>query len=115
MSDVTTSADATKSAPVKAVWALLIVAWICFLLPVPGIGLFVGCPLNFVAFIVAIVVITRGRTGMGITQLIVSLVVSPIIYFIGLAIFGAAMNSGQQEKESFDYGQVPPAYVQSIA
>lgn len=115
MSDVTASSEATRSAPVKAVWALLIVAWICFLIPIPGLGMFVGAPLNFVAFVVAIVVITRGRTGMGITQLIVSLVVSPIIYFIGLAIFGAAVNSGQQEKESFDYGQIPPAYVQSIA
>ncbi|WP_353980947.1 hypothetical protein [Salinicola endophyticus] len=109
---ITPAAAGSKSAPVKAVWALLIVTWLCFLVPLPGLGVFVGWPLNLVAFIVAIVVITRGRTGMGITQLIVSLIVSPVIYFIGLGILGAAFHD-DSAKASFEYGQLTPSYVQS--
>lgn len=114
MSDATVQ-DAPRSAPTKAVWILLFIAWACFLIPVPGLGLFLGAPLNLVAFIIAIVVITRGRTGVGITQLVCTLIVSPVVYFIGLAIFGAALNSAQPEKASFDYGVVAPSHVVSMA
>lgn len=78
-----------KSAPIKASWICLVIAWVLFLVPVPGAGLFVGWPLNLVAFILAIVVMARGRTVPGLIPLISSLVVSPIVYFIGLAIFTA--------------------------
>lgn len=82
-----------KPAPIKATWITLVIAWILFLLPIPGVGLFVGGTLNLVAFILAIVVMARGRTVGGLIPLISSLVLSPIIYFIGLAIFGAAVSS----------------------
>ncbi|MDN3526027.1 hypothetical protein QWY79_12205 [Halomonas sabkhae] len=114
MSNTDMDANSGKGAPTKAVWILLVIAWICFLVPFPGIGLFLGAPLNFVAFIIAIVVITRGKTGVGITQLILTLVVSPIVYFTGLAIFGAALDSTQPEKEAFDYGQLSPAPIVSL-
>lgn len=86
-----TAAVQTKAAPVKATWITLVIAWVLFLVPIPGAGLFVGWPLNLVAFILAIVVMTRGSTAGGLIPLVCSLVVSPIIYFIGLAIFGAAI------------------------
>lgn len=82
-----------KSAPIMATWICLLIAWVLFLVPVPGAGLFVGWPLNLVAFILAIVVMTRGRTVAGLIPLISSLVVSPIVYFIGLAIFTAVIGS----------------------
>ncbi|OHV11183.1 hypothetical protein [Kushneria phosphatilytica] len=91
MSEAT--ASLASRAPVKATWIVMLVAWICFLVPVPGLGMFVGWPLNLVAFITAIVVITRGRTGAGITQIVCTLIVSPAIYFIGLAIFSAMVAS----------------------
>lgn len=81
------------NAPVKAAWISLAVVWLCFLLPIPGIGLFIGWPLNLVAFIIAIVVMTKGRTTQGLMQLLASLVISPIIYFIGLAIMAAAVTA----------------------
>ena len=83
--------QATKSAPVKATWICLAIAWLLFIVPIPGLGLFVGWPLNLVAFILAIVVMTRGKTAGGLIPLIASIVVSPIVYFIGLAVFGAAI------------------------
>jgi hypothetical protein len=112
MSNVDGQANA---APTKAVWILLIIAWICFLVPFPGLGLFLGAPLNFVAFIVAIVVITRGKTGVGITQLIFTLVVSPIVYVIGLAVFGSMLEGSDAGKASFDYGLLSPSPIVAMA
>lgn len=65
--------------------ACLIVAWICFLIPLPGLGLFVGWPLNFVAFLLAVFGMAQGGAKMGLWQLIQSLIVSPIVYAIGWA------------------------------
>ena len=81
----------TRTAPVKATWICLIIAWVLFLIPLPGAGLFVGWPLNLVAFILAIVVMTRGKTAGGLIPLLASIIVSPIVYFVGLAVLGAAV------------------------
>lgn len=99
MNAATEATPATKPAPVKATWICLIIAWVLFLLPIPGVGMFVGWPLNLVAFILAIVVMTRGLTGKGLIPLIASLVVSPIIYFIGLAVLAGAAVSGDAYKD----------------
>lgn len=82
-----------KSAPIKATWMCLMVAWVLFLIPIPGAGLFVGWPLNLVAFILAIVVMARGFTSKGMIPLLASLVVSPIVYFIGIAVLAGAISS----------------------
>ena len=81
----------TRTAPVKATWICLIIAWVLFLIPLPGAGLFVGWPLNLVAFILAIVVMARGKTAGGLIPLLASIIVSPIVYFVGLAVLGAAV------------------------
>ena len=93
MNATSEAAQPHKSAPVKATWVCLIVAWVLFLIPIPGAGLFVGWPLNLVAFILAIVVMARGYTGKGLVPLLASLVVSPIVYFIGIAVLAAAFSS----------------------
>lgn len=97
-----TATPDARSAPIKATWVCLAVAWVLFLLPIPGAGLFVGWPLNLVAFILAIVVMTRGRTTAGLIALISSLVVSPIIYFIGLAVLAGTVASGSGFEEYQD-------------
>ena len=73
--------------PVKAGWICLIVAWALFLIPIPGLGL-IGWSLNLAAFIISIIVIVKGRVGAGVAQMVCTLTVSPIIYFIGLGILG---------------------------
>ena len=80
-----------QKAPVKAGWILLITCWLCYLVPIPGLGL-LGMALNFAAFVVSIVVITRGKTGMGIVLLAGSVLFSTVIYFVGLAVFAGAVN-----------------------
>lgn len=89
-----TTASQQRSAPVKATWACLVIAWALFLIPVPGVGVFIGWPLNLVAFILAIVVMARGFTSKGLMPLLASLILSPIIYFVGLAVLGAAAVGG---------------------
>lgn len=81
----------------KAAWITLAIAWVCFLIPFPGLGLFLGWPLNLVAFILAIVAMSKGGAKKGLFQLLGSLVVSPVVYFIGLAIFAGAVG-GLSEK-----------------
>lgn len=92
------AATAPSAAP-KAAWVCLAIAWICFVLPIPGLGLFVGWPLNLVAFILAIVAMSKRGAMAGLFQLLSSLVVSPIVYFVGLAILagsiGAAAEAGK--------------------
>ena len=80
-------------ASAKAAWVCLIVAWVCFILPIPGIGIFIGWPLNLVAFILAIVAMSQQGASAGIFQLLASLIVSPILYWLGLAIFAGAMGA----------------------
>jgi len=46
------------------------------------VGGFVGWPLNLVAFILSIVVMSKGNTKGGLIPLLCSLIVSPLIYFL---------------------------------
>lgn len=68
----------------------------CFLIPFPGLGLFLGWPLNLAAFMLAIVAMSTGGAMKGLLQLMGSLIVSPVVYFIGLAIFAAAIDALSQ-------------------
>lgn len=91
------SNEPEKKSLAKAVWILLVVTWLLFIIPLPGLGV-IGMVLNFVAFVVAIVVITRGETTKGIIQIVCTIIVSPVIYIIGLAILGGTVAAVNQEK-----------------
>lgn len=82
----------SSTAP-KAAWICLALAWICFLVPFPGLGLFIGWPLNLVAFILAIIAMAKRGAMAGVIQLVASLIVSPIVYFVGLAIFAGSLGA----------------------
>lgn len=73
-------------APVAAGWITLGLTWLLFLVPIPGLGL-LGWVANVVAIVLAIVVLVKDETAQGIGQLVCALVVSPIVYFIGLVLF----------------------------
>ena len=70
----------------KAAWICLGIAWLAFLVPVPGLGL-LGWALNLVAFILAIVAMAKLGAMAGLFQLLASLLVSPFVYLIGILIF----------------------------
>jgi len=85
-----TVAAAPNKGPVKATWILLILTWILFTV-FPVVGGFVGWPLNLVAFILSIVVISKGRAMSGIILLLCSIIVSPVVFWsIGPMIFFAS-------------------------
>ncbi|WP_313251393.1 OB-fold protein [Stenotrophomonas indicatrix] len=99
----------------KAAWITLAIAWLCFLVPFPGLGLFLGWPLNLVAFILAIVAMAKGGAMKGLFQLLGSIIVSPIVYFVGLAIFaGTVSGISAQSKGQYDTA-VAEASVSSAA
>lgn len=84
----------TNNTAGKAAWICLAIAWATFLFPIPGIGLFIGWPLNLVAFILAIVAMSKNGTNGGLWQLLASLIASPLVYFIGLAVLAAIATQG---------------------
>ncbi|MHC9014671.1 OB-fold protein [Stenotrophomonas bentonitica] len=72
---------------------MLGIAWLCFLIPFPGLGLILGWPLNLVAFILAVVAMAKGGAGKGIAQLLLSLVASPLVYFVGVVVFAGTVSA----------------------
>lgn len=92
MNAVATS-EPTSNTAGRAAWVCLAIAWLCFLLPLPGIGLFIGWPLNLVAFILAITAMSKRGTGAGLVPLLASLIASPVVYFIGLAVLAGTMSA----------------------
>lgn len=79
-----------NEAPVLAGWITLGITWLLFLIPFPGLGL-LGWVGNLVALVLSIVVLAKGETAHGVAQLVCSLIVSPIVYFIGLVLFVGAI------------------------
>lgn len=83
-----------------AAWMLLAIAWLCFLIPFPGLGFFIGWPLNLAAFILAIVAMSHGGARKGIAPLLLSLMVSPLVYFAGIAVFAGALSAVSGPREN---------------
>ena len=92
-SRIQTGTDAAKNGGGQAAWICLVVAWVTFLFPMAGIGVFIGWPLNFVAFILAILEMSKRGASAGLWQLLASLIASPIIYFVGVAVLAAYAKS----------------------
>lgn len=76
---------------VKTTWIVLVVGWLLMLVPFPGTGILGIVIAGVAGFIMAIVNLVRGVVGTGIVQLIGAMVVTPIIYFISLAIFSVGV------------------------
>lgn len=79
-----------------AAWLLLGIAWLCFLIPFPGLGMFLGWPLNLVAFVLAVVAMAKGGAGKGVAQLLLSLVAPPVVYLVGVVVFAGAVSAISQ-------------------
>lgn len=87
------SLPSSSNAAGRAAWICLAIAWITFLVPIPGIGLLIGWPLNLVAFVLAIVAMSKRGALAGLFQLLASLIASPVVYLVGMAIFAGAMGA----------------------
>jgi hypothetical protein len=64
-------------------WICLVLAWVFFLLPIP-LTVLVAVPLDLAAFILAIICLIRGGIMHGVLGLFGGVVVSLILYLVGL-------------------------------
>lgn len=83
--------------PVTAAWVCIVIGWLFFLLPIPLVSIAVGGLFLSIALILSIVVLAKGTIGQGVLQILVNLIGSPIIYFIGLALFGSMLGGADQK------------------
>jgi hypothetical protein len=93
MNTSTIAESPSRNTAGRASWVCLAIAWVTFIVPIPGIGLFIGWPLNLVAFILAIVAMAKSGASAGLWQLLASLIASPIIYFVGVAVFAGVVSA----------------------
>jgi len=56
-------------------------------LPIPLVSVAFASLFLSISFIVSIVVICQGYAGTGIAQILLNIIVSPILWFVGLAMF----------------------------
>lgn len=87
------AAPAINSAPVKAAVICLILAWVFALLPIPFISMTGMIAMNIVAFILAIICMSKSAVKHGVGVLVGSLIGTPIMYFLGLALFGSFLGN----------------------
>lgn len=87
------AAPAINSAPVKAANICLILAWVFALLPIPFISMTGMIAMNIVAFILAIICMSKSAVKHGVGVLVGSLIGTPIMYFLGLALFGSVLGN----------------------
>jgi len=76
---------------VKPAWIVLIVGWIIILLPIPFTGWLGWLIAGVGGAVLAIINLVRGVVGIGIAQLVCAIVGTWIVWWIGLAIFGASL------------------------
>lgn len=76
---------------VKTTWIVLIIGWVIMLVPIPFTGWIGWIVAGVAGCVLAIVNMVRGVVGIGVAQLLCALIVTPIVYWIGLAIFGALL------------------------
>lgn len=87
------AAPAINTAPVKAAVICLILAWVFALLPIPFISMMGMIVMNIAAFILAIICMSKSAVKNGVGVLVGSLIGTPIMYFLGLAILGAGLSN----------------------
>ncbi len=111
----------TNTAPVKAAIICLVVAWIFALLPIPFLSMMGMVVMNLVAFILAIICMSKNAVKHGAGVLIGTLVGTPIMYFLGLAILGGAIGGAassysnyNQKVASAKAKEVPPVVAESV-
>lgn len=94
MSDAATAVSRTPNRSlVKPAWIVMIVGWLLMFIPFPGTGIIGIIVAGIGGAVLGIVNLVRGMVPVGITQIVCAFVITPIVYLITLAIFGAALMS----------------------
>lgn len=82
---------------VVTMWLCLVLGWGVLLLPIPLVSTLLGFGLELVAFILAIMLIVRQRKLHGVLGLLASVVITPIVYLVGIVVLAAALSAAGGE------------------
>lgn len=82
-----------NTAPVKAAFICLFLAWGMAILPIPFISMWGMVTFNIIAFILAIICMSKNAVKNGGMVLAGTIVGTPIMYFVGLAVMGGMIGS----------------------
>lgn len=88
MENSTAQITQQNNAPVKAAFICLFMAWAMAILPIPFISMGGMVAFNIVAFVLAIICMSKNAVKNGGLVLAGAIVGTPIMYFIGIAIIG---------------------------
>ena len=72
---------------IKAGWITLGVGWVFFALPIPILSTWIGSLFCSISLVVSVVVIAQGHAGIGIIQLLINVIGSPIVWFVSSLIW----------------------------
>lgn len=93
MENSTTQLISQNTAPVKAAFICLFLAWGMAILPIPFISMWGMITFNIIAFILAIICMSKNAVKNGGMVLAGTIVGTPIMYFVGLAVMGSMIGS----------------------
>lgn len=82
-----------NTAPVKAAFICLFLAWAMAILPIPFVSWWGMFTFNIIAFILAIICMSKNAVKNGGIVLAGTIVGTPVMYFIGLAVMGGMVGS----------------------
>ncbi|MHB0925345.1 MAG: hypothetical protein ACYC1F_02425 [Gallionellaceae bacterium] len=77
-----------NTAPIKAAFICLFLAWAMAILPIPFVSWWGMFTFNIIAFILAIICMSKNAVKNGGLVLAGTIVGTPVMYFIGLAVMG---------------------------
>jgi len=104
---MSTPANASAG-PLRATWICLALGWAFLLLPIPGLSFVGGVSMCLAAFILSIVVMAKGNSSGGLIPLLLTLIASPVVWFIGWGILGLLVQKGMMDLHDQGYGLTPP-------
>lgn len=93
MENSTTQMASQNTAPVRAAFICLLLAWAMAILPIPFISMWGMITFNIIAFILAIICMSKNAVKNGGIVLAGTIVGTPIMYFVGLAVMGGMIGS----------------------
>lgn len=93
MENSTTQMASQNTAPVKAAFICLFLAWAMAILPIPFVSWWGMFTFNIIAFILAIICMSKNAVKNGSMVLAGTIVGTPIMYFVGLAVMGGMIGS----------------------
>lgn len=79
----------------RVAWLVLLLSWLSFLLPWGWAGLLLGIALGLCGGVLAIATMFKGGVLLGLFQLLLSLLASPVVLLVGMVYFSGLIDDEQ--------------------